>query len=278
MYQPAPGNPYQEPNITVKGQRLQALENFTYLGSTISRSANIDAEVTNRVAKVNSAFGRLKKSVWERRGISHRAEVQVYKAVALTTLLYGCDSTAVKPGLSTGDMRNNFISSISVLYAASSTFAGRTRFRTPRCWRGHNSLASSPPCAMPRHAGQVMSFECQTPEYPSTWCKASPSKTTWKLTSRTLTWTSPHGKTQHLTDQAGKAWFTKAPSTRKFKDRTPLKKNVGQEKLDPKTPSIRLPLSDVRPVAGASMPASVSAAICGHTAECFPRRLTWLYS
>ena len=69
MYQPAPGNTYQVPNITVKGQRLQAVENFTYLGSTLSRSANIDAEVTNRIAKASSAFGRLKKCVWERRGI-----------------------------------------------------------------------------------------------------------------------------------------------------------------------------------------------------------------
>ena len=28
MYQPAPGYPYQEPNITMKGQRLQAVDNF----------------------------------------------------------------------------------------------------------------------------------------------------------------------------------------------------------------------------------------------------------
>ena len=75
MYQFAPGNPYQEPNITVKGQRLQAVESFTCLGSTLSRSANIDAEITNRIAKASSAFGRLKKSAWERRGISHRTEV-----------------------------------------------------------------------------------------------------------------------------------------------------------------------------------------------------------
>ena len=65
MYQPAPGNSYQEPNITVKGQRLQAVEHFTYLGSTLSRSANIDAEVNNRIAKASSAFGRLRKTVWE---------------------------------------------------------------------------------------------------------------------------------------------------------------------------------------------------------------------
>ena len=44
MYQLAPGNPYQAPNITVKGQRLQAVVSFPYLGSTLSRSANIDAK------------------------------------------------------------------------------------------------------------------------------------------------------------------------------------------------------------------------------------------
>jgi len=33
MHQPSAGIPYQEPNITVKDQRLQALENFTYLAA-----------------------------------------------------------------------------------------------------------------------------------------------------------------------------------------------------------------------------------------------------
>ena len=95
MYHPAPENQYQEPNITVKGQRLQAMENFTYLGSTLSRSANIDAEVSNRIAKASSAFERLKKSVWERRGISHRTKVKIYRAVVLTTLLYGCETWTI---------------------------------------------------------------------------------------------------------------------------------------------------------------------------------------
>jgi len=88
MHQPSPGIPYQEPNITVKGQRLQAVENFTYLGSTLSRSANIDAEVNNRIAKASSAFGILKKTVWERRGISQQNKIKVYRAVVLTRLLY----------------------------------------------------------------------------------------------------------------------------------------------------------------------------------------------
>ena len=38
MHQPAPGKPYIESNITIKGQRLKVVEKFTYLGSTLSLS------------------------------------------------------------------------------------------------------------------------------------------------------------------------------------------------------------------------------------------------
>ena len=95
MYQPAPGHQDQEPNISVKGQRLPAVEHFTYLGSTLSRSANIDQEVNTRIAKASCAFGRLRKTVWERRGISQHTRIKVYKAVVLTTLLYGCETWTI---------------------------------------------------------------------------------------------------------------------------------------------------------------------------------------
>ncbi len=42
MYQPAPGRPYTEPNISVNGQRLSVVDKFTYLGSTLSRTVTID--------------------------------------------------------------------------------------------------------------------------------------------------------------------------------------------------------------------------------------------
>ena len=70
MYQPAPGKPYQESHITVKGQNLQAVDNFTYLGSTSYRVLYIDAEVNNRMAKASRAFESLCKNVWEWRDIS----------------------------------------------------------------------------------------------------------------------------------------------------------------------------------------------------------------
>ena len=95
MYQPAPGKQYTAPSITVKGHQLQAVETFTYLGSTLSRSANIDAEVNNRIAKASASFGRLRENVWERRGIRRSTKLKVYHAVILTTLLYASETWTV---------------------------------------------------------------------------------------------------------------------------------------------------------------------------------------
>ena len=95
MFQPAPQQRYSEPSITVKGETLKAVDNFTYLGSTISRSVNIDTEVDTRIAKASSAFGRLRVSVWDRRGIKLSTKLKVYKAAVLPTLLYACETWTV---------------------------------------------------------------------------------------------------------------------------------------------------------------------------------------
>ena len=68
VYQPAPGKPYKEPTITVKGQCLQVVGKFTYLGSTLSTVVHIDDEVNARIAKASAAFGRLRGSFWDRSG------------------------------------------------------------------------------------------------------------------------------------------------------------------------------------------------------------------
>ena len=63
VYQPALGKPYKEPTITVKGQRLQVIDKFTYFGSTLFRVVHIDDEVNARIAKASTAFGRLRGSI-----------------------------------------------------------------------------------------------------------------------------------------------------------------------------------------------------------------------
>ena len=95
VHQPAPGKPYNEPTITVNGQKLKVVDKFTYLGSTLSRAVHIDDEITARIAKASVAFGRLRANVWERNRIKLDTKLKVYKAVVLPTLLYACETWTV---------------------------------------------------------------------------------------------------------------------------------------------------------------------------------------
>ena len=88
VHQPAPGKPYKEPTITVKGQRLQVIDKFTYLGSTLSGVVHVDDEVNAMIAKASAAFGRLRGSIWDRSGI----DTKLYRSVVLLTLLYPCET------------------------------------------------------------------------------------------------------------------------------------------------------------------------------------------
>ena len=63
------GKLYNEPAITVNGQKLKVVDKFIYLGSTLSRAVHIDDEVTAKIAKVSVAFERIRANVWERNGI-----------------------------------------------------------------------------------------------------------------------------------------------------------------------------------------------------------------
>lgn len=92
LYQPAKGTSGPTPNILIDGKTLNNVETFTYLGSNISSANNLDTEISNRLAKANACFGRLRKRVWNERGLRSDTKCAVYRAVVLTTLLYGCES------------------------------------------------------------------------------------------------------------------------------------------------------------------------------------------
>ncbi|GFR68796.1 hypothetical protein ElyMa_003742800 [Elysia marginata] len=80
-----------ERTVTVNGVKLAAVDRFTCLGSTLSRNVHIDDETDGRIAKASAAFGRLRSSVWECKGVSQATKIKVlkvYRYVVLTTLLY----------------------------------------------------------------------------------------------------------------------------------------------------------------------------------------------
>ena len=96
LYQPARGNAYVPPIISIDGKQLNAVEHFTYLGGTISNDASADAEITSRIAKATAAFGRLSKRLWTNRNIRLDTKIAVYKAAVITSLLFGCETWTLK--------------------------------------------------------------------------------------------------------------------------------------------------------------------------------------
>jgi len=73
--------------VTIDNIPLPVAVTFCYLGSHIQHTGSLDEEITARLAKANSAFGRLRKWLWDDHGIRIDTKVAVYRAVVLTSLL-----------------------------------------------------------------------------------------------------------------------------------------------------------------------------------------------
>ena len=79
----------------MRGQRLQVIDKFTYLGSPLSRVVHIDDEANARIAKASAAFGRLRGSIWDRNGIRLDTKLKVYRSVVWPALLSACETSTV---------------------------------------------------------------------------------------------------------------------------------------------------------------------------------------
>ena len=75
----------------VDGNKLKSVLEFTYLGSTISNDGCIDDEIQRRMAKASASFGRLRQRLWNNHHVSMRVKGKIYRAIVLSTLLYGVE-------------------------------------------------------------------------------------------------------------------------------------------------------------------------------------------
>ncbi|RXN14061.1 RNA-directed DNA polymerase from mobile element jockey-like protein [Labeo rohita] len=80
------------PNIAIDGYTLEGVENFPYLGSTISSSLSIDSEISSRIAKAATAMAKLNQRVWNNSSLTEKTRLCVYQACILSTLLYGSET------------------------------------------------------------------------------------------------------------------------------------------------------------------------------------------
>jgi len=91
MLQSYPTNQSATATVMAGDTILTSASKFCYLGSYLSNTVALDDDITARIAKGCTAFGGLQHWLWCEHGVSLKAKVEVYRAVVLTTLLFGCE-------------------------------------------------------------------------------------------------------------------------------------------------------------------------------------------
>ena len=76
--------------IKIKGQRLEEVENFKYLGAIISNEGS-KSEILSRIAQTTTAHSRL-KIIWRDKSISLASKIKLMRTLILSTFLYICES------------------------------------------------------------------------------------------------------------------------------------------------------------------------------------------
>ncbi|KAA3672090.1 uncharacterized protein DEA37_0001689 [Paragonimus westermani] len=76
------------------GSPVEAVDSFTYLGSTISSACNIADEISARIAKTRVAFSKL-RHLWRRKDVWLSLKCRVYNARVRFILLYGSETWPV---------------------------------------------------------------------------------------------------------------------------------------------------------------------------------------
>ena len=76
--------------IKIKGQRLEEVENFKYLGAIISNERS-KPEILSRIAQTTAALSRL-KIIWTDKNISLASKVKLMRVLIFSFFLYACES------------------------------------------------------------------------------------------------------------------------------------------------------------------------------------------
>jgi hypothetical protein len=76
------------PLITIDEYELDAVQQFTYLGSTVTNNLSLDTEINQRIGKAATTLARLTTRVWTNPKLTRRTKMAVYSACVISTLLY----------------------------------------------------------------------------------------------------------------------------------------------------------------------------------------------
>ncbi|XP_070207994.1 uncharacterized protein [Littorina saxatilis] len=77
--------------LTLDGEALQEVDNFTYLGSIVDKQGGTDVDVRVRIGKARAAFLQL-KNVWASADLSINTKLRIFNTTVKSVLLYGAET------------------------------------------------------------------------------------------------------------------------------------------------------------------------------------------
>ena len=84
------------PAISINDHELGVIHDFVYLGSAISDTLSLDAELNRRIGKAATTMTRLTKKAWKNSKLTVHTKIQIYRACVVSTLLYGSQSWTLR--------------------------------------------------------------------------------------------------------------------------------------------------------------------------------------
>ena len=84
-----------EVTITLRGNPLEAVESFSYLGSEVGKNAKAGGDVGTRLEKASRVYQKWRKEVFWSRSVSKRTKLHVFRVMVMPVLLYGAETWAV---------------------------------------------------------------------------------------------------------------------------------------------------------------------------------------
>ena len=84
-----------EVTITLRGNPLEAVESFSYLGSEVGENAKVGSDVGTRLEKASRVYQKWRKEVFRSRSVSKRTKLHVFRVMVMPVLLYGAETWAV---------------------------------------------------------------------------------------------------------------------------------------------------------------------------------------
>ena len=90
-------NARNEGKIYIKGEEIEDVTSFIYLGAAVTPEGGGMGDMKNRLSKARNTFTRLKK-IWSSNNIRRKTKLQLYKTLVLPVLLYGSETWKINKG------------------------------------------------------------------------------------------------------------------------------------------------------------------------------------